>query len=157
RQLLTENLALGLCGGALGLGLAVALIRAIPSMEFTDLPRAREISIDGWIVAFSFSISTLAGLFFGVLPAWRISRIDPQRSMQEAARVAGARHANRLRVVFGVAQVSLALVLVTAAGLLIRSFLSLRKADLGFQSGNVLAFELPPPRDMREPIRKTAF
>jgi putative ABC transport system permease protein len=157
RQLLTEHLGLGLCGGALGLGLVLSLIRALPSMEFADLPRAHEISIDGWIIAFNFGISTLTGLFFGVLPAWRISRIDPQRSLQEASRVTSGRQANGLRVLFGVAQVSLALMLVTAAGLLLRSFVSLRKADLGFQPGNVLTFQLPLPNDLREPKRRTAF
>jgi predicted permease len=157
RQLLTENLALGLCGGALGLGLAFALMRTLRSMELTDLPRADEISIGGWVVAFSFGLSTLTGLFFGLLPAWRISRMDPQRSLQEAGRLTGGRRENRLRVIFGVAQVSLALILVTAAGLLLRSFVGLRKADLGFQPRNVLTFELPAPKDLREPKRRTAF
>src|SRR5262249_42042487 len=143
-------------GGALGLALAVVLIRTLPSMELRDLPRAHEISIGGWVVGFSVGLSTLTGVFFGLLPAWRISRIDPQRSLQEAGRAAGGRRANRLRLLFGVAQVSLALILVTAAGLLLRSFASLRKADLGFQPGNVLTFELLP-KDLRELQRKTEF
>jgi predicted permease len=157
RQLLTENLALGLCGGALGLGLVFALIRGLPSVELIDLPRAHEISIDGWVIALNFGLSTLTSLFFGLLPAWRISRLDPQRSLQEAGRATGGRHASRLRVVFGVAQVSLALMLVTAAGLLLRSFVSLRKVDLGFQPQNVVTFQLPLPKDLREPQRRTTF
>jgi predicted permease len=157
RQLLTENLALGLYGGTLGLGLVLFLIRALHSIEFTDLPRAHEVSIDGWVIAFNLGLSTLTGLFFGVLPAWRISRTDPQRSLQEASRVTTGRHANRLRVLFGVAQVSLALMLVPAAGLLLRSFVSLQKADLGFQPRNVLTFQLPLPNDLREPKRRTTF
>jgi predicted permease len=155
--LLTENLALGLCGGALGLGLVFALIRGLPSVEFIDLPRAHEISIDGWVIALNFGLSTLTSLFFGLLPAWRISLLDPQRSLQEAGRATGGRHASRLRVVFGVAQVSLALMLVTAAGLLLRSFVSLRKVDLGFQPQNVVTFQLPLPKDLREPQRRTTF
>src|SRR5262249_4910412 len=121
RQLLAESFALGLCGGVLGLGLTFALIRAVPLMGLTGLPRIQEISIDGWIVAFSLGLSALTGLFFGVLPVWRISHLDPHRSMQETNRLTGSRGANTFRAIFGVVQVSLALMLVTAAGLLLRS------------------------------------
>jgi predicted permease len=156
RQLLTEHLALGLCGGVLGLGIVIAMLRGLPSIQFADLPRAHEISLDGWVLAFNFGLSTLTGLFFGMLPAWKISRMDPHRSLQEAGRFAG-RHTNRLRALFGVAQVSLALILVTAAGLLLRSFVTLRKADLGFHPENVLTFQLPLPKDLKEPQRRAAF
>jgi len=157
RQLLTESLALGLCSGALGLGLAFALIRALPSVEFADLPRAQEISIDGWMIAFNLGLSALTGLFFGVAPAWKISRSDPQQSLQEAGRHSAGRRTNRLRVCLGVAQVALALMLVNGAGLLLRSFVTLQKADLGFRPENVVTFELPLPRDLGEPARRIAF
>ncbi len=90
RQLLTENLALGLCGGAIGLAVAFTLIRFIPSMGFTHLPRLHEISMDGWVVTFSLVLAALTGLFFGGLPARKISRIDPQESMQTASRATAA-------------------------------------------------------------------
>jgi putative ABC transport system permease protein len=143
RQLLTENVALGFCGGSLGLALAFAAVRALPSMRLGNFPRMNEIAIDGWVVAFSLGLSTLTGLFFGALPAWKISRVDPQRSMQQGNRVMGDRRGSILRGLFVVVQVSLALILVTGAGLLIRSFVALQKADLGFQPENLLTFELP--------------
>ena len=157
RQLLTENIALGLCGGSLGLALAFAGIRALPSMGLSSLPRVHEIAMDGWVVTFSLGLSALTGLFFGALPAWRIPRLDPQRSMQAGNRVTGGRRANSLRAFFGVVQVSLALMLVTGAGLLVRSFLTLQKADLGFQSENVLTFQLPLSRERSGPARATAY
>ena len=143
RQLLAENMALALCGGSLGLALAWAAIRALPSIGLTDLPRMDEVTIDGWVVAFSLGLSALTGLFFGALPAWKISCLDPQQSMQQGNRVMGDRRGKLLRGSLVVVQVSLALILVTGAGLLIRSFVALHQADLGFQPANVLTWELP--------------
>jgi predicted permease len=157
RQLLTENVALGLCGGALGLALAFALIRALPSMGLSDLPRLHEISMDGWVVTFSLALATITGLFFGALPAWKISRTGPRHSMQTAGRVKGGCGANVLRAFFGAVQIALALMLVTGAGLFLRSFTILQKADLGFQPASVLSFQLPLPREAHGATRATAF
>jgi predicted permease len=143
RQLLTENIALGLCGGSLGVAMASAAIHALRSADLSNFPRTNEIAIDGWVVAFSLGLSTCTALFFGALPAWRISRVDPQRSMGKANRNSGDARGNMLRTSFAAAQVALAVMLVTGAGLLIRSFLVLQKADLGFQPENVLTFQLP--------------
>jgi predicted permease len=143
RQLLTENVALALCGGCLGLALAWAAIRALPNVGLRGLPRMDEVTIDGWVIAFSLGLSTLTGFFFGALPAWKVSWLDPQRSMQQGSRIVGHRRGNILRGLFVVVQVSLALILVTGAGLLIRSFVALQKANLGFQPENLLTFELP--------------
>ncbi len=157
RQLLTENVAFAVCGGAVGLALAFAAIRTLPAMGLISLPRMQEIAMDGSVLTFSLGLSVLTGVFFGVLPAWRISRVDPQRYMQEANRVTGGRGANLLRVVFGVIEVSLALLLVTGSGLLIRSFLTLQKANLGFQPENVLTFELPLPSGKYERKQAPAY
>ncbi len=143
RQLLAENIILGLCGGSLGLAFAFALIHALPSTGLGNIPRMNEVALDGPVVTFSLGLSLLAALFFGALPAWRVSQVDPQRSMQQGSRLMGDLRGNILRSLFGVVQVSLAVVLVSGAGLLIRSFLNLQKVDLGFQPENVLAFELP--------------
>jgi putative ABC transport system permease protein len=157
RQLLTENIALGLCGGSLGLALAFALIYALPSMGLGNFPRMNEVAIDGWVVTFSLGLSTLTALFFGALPAWKISRVEPQQSMQQGNRIMGDRRGNILRALFGVVQVSLALMLVTGAGLLIRSFLALQKADLGFQPENLLTFELPLSGEKSKGERATRY
>src|SRR5262249_2295306 len=85
------------------------------------------------------------GLMFGLLPAWQISRADPGRALQETGRSAVGRRGNWLRGVFVIAEVSLALVLVAGAGLLIRSFLLLQQADMGFQGRQVATFQLSLP------------
>jgi len=157
RQLLAENIALALCGGSLGLALAWAAIRALPSIGLRNLPRIDEVTIDGWVIAFSLGLSTLTGLFFGALPAWKISWLDPQRSMQQGNRIMGDRRGNILRGLFVVVQVSLALILVTGAGLLIRSFVALQKADLGFQPENLLTFELPLSGERSKGERATPY
>ena len=108
RQLLTENVALGLCGGVPRVGTRIRCDDALPSMGLDNFPRMEEVAIDGWVVTFGLGLSTLTGLFFGMLPAWKISRIDPQRSMQQGNRITGDRRGNILRAVFGVVQISLA-------------------------------------------------
>ena len=157
RQLLTENLALALCGGSLGLALAWAPTRLLPGVGLRNIPRMDEVAIDGWVVAFSLGISTLTGLFFGVFPAWKISRLDPQKSMQQGNRIVGDRRGSMLRALFVVVQVSLALILVTGAGLLVRSFVALQKADLGFQPANLLTFELPLSGERSRGERATRY
>ena len=159
RQLLTENLALGLCGGALGLAVGFSLFRSFPSRGFTGLPGLHEISMDGWVVAFSLALAALTGLFFGSLPAWKISRMDPQQAMhkQPAAPQQPEGESNALRAVFGAAQIALALMLVTGAGLFLRSFAILKRADLGFQPENVVSFQVPLPKEVTGATRATAF
>ncbi len=157
RQLLAENIALALCGGSLGLALAWAAIRALPAMGLKNLPRLDEVAIDGWVVAFSLRLSTMTGMFFGALPAWKISWLDPRQSMQQGNRIAGDRRGNFLRGLFVVVQVSLALILVTGAGLLIRSFVALQTADLGFQPENLLTFELPLSGERSQGERAARF
>jgi len=143
RQLLAENIALAFCGGSLGLAFAWAIIRALPTLGLRNFPRMDEVAIDGSVVAFSLALSTLTGLFFGAFPAWKVSSLDPQRSMHQGNRVMGDRRGNTLRGLLVAVQVSLALILVTGSGLLIRSFVALQNADLGFQPENLLTFELP--------------
>jgi putative ABC transport system permease protein len=157
RQLLTENIALALCGGSLGLALAWAAIRALPNIGLRDLPRMDEVTIDGWVITFSLGLSALTGVFFGTLPAWKISWLDPQRSMQQGNRLMGDRRGNILRGLFVVVQVSLALILVTGAGLLIRSFVALQKTDLGFQPEHLLTFELPLSGEKSKGERATRY
>ncbi len=157
KQLLTENIALGMCGGALGLTLTFALIRSLPAMGFTDLPRLHEIKVDGWVIAFSLALALLTGLLFGGLPAWRISRMDLQQSMQAVSRTTGGRRANMLRATFCAVQIALALMLVIGAGLFLRSFAILQMADLGFQPERVLSFQLPLPTGVQGGARASAF
>lgn len=146
RQLLTESVALGMCGGALGVTFAIGVIRVLPSLDLTSLPRLEEVGIDIRLLGFGLGVSLLTGLLFGTLPAWQISRTGPQQALQEASRTTAGRKTHLLRAAFVVIEVSLALVLVTGAGLLIRSFLILQGTNLGFEAQKVLTFEVSLPR-----------
>ena len=145
RQLLTESLALAISGGMLGLILAAAVIRVLPALDLTSLPRLQEVGVDLHLLGFGLALSLVTGILFGALPAWQISRADSQRPLQEASRATVGRKTALLRFAFVVIEVSCALVLVTGAGLLIRSFLILQEANLGFEARKVLTFEISLP------------
>jgi putative ABC transport system permease protein len=145
RQLLTESVALAMGGGVIGLTFAIGAIRLLSTLGLTSLPRLQEVGIDLHLLGFGLGLSLITGLLFGTLPAWQISRTGPQQALQEAGRSTAGRKASLLRAVFVVVQVSFALVLVTGAGLLIRSFLVLQEANLGFEAQKVLTFEISLP------------
>ena len=126
RQLLTESVVLGVAGGALGLAAAALILRGAPVLAPGDVPRLDEVGVDAVVLAFSAGLSVVAGLVFGALPALSWSRLHLVRAISEgSARAAGGFRilsANRTRAALPVTQVALALVLLVAAGLLLRSF-----------------------------------
>jgi putative ABC transport system permease protein len=147
RQLLCESMTLATLGGIAGilaarLGLAVLLGTSPP-----DLPRIAEgVHVDGWTLAFTISVSLLAGLLFGLAPACQMSRHTMALDLTEAARGSSlGRHRRRLSSAFVISQVALALTLLIGAGLMIRSFGHLLSQDLGYRTENLvnLPFELP--------------
>jgi len=147
RQLLTESLLLGITAGAMGL-LAAALglkaaIHALPAA----LPRAEEIGLDFHVLSFATLISIATGLLFGLAPAWRVAKEDPQRALKEGGR--GATGANQRTLgVFVVMEVAVALVLLTGAGLMVRSLVHLWDVDPGFTTRNVETFSIAMPPAM---------
>jgi putative ABC transport system permease protein len=146
-QLLTESLTLGLLGGAAGLGLALALLRFLVRIMPSEVPRLNLIGLDVRLLAFSFVVSLLAGILFGLAPALQLSRTNLTGALNEGGREgtsAGKRH-NRVRAALAVSEIALAVVLLISAGLLIKSFLRLTRVELGFDPHNVLAFQLDPP------------
>src|SRR5262245_17375828 len=158
RQLLTESLLLSLCGGLLGLFLAwwgsEMLVRLIPE----DVPRLTEINLDRWVFGFTFLISVVTGLVFGLVPALQASKIELTEAMKEGARAAGAGGRGRLRGALVVAEIAIALVVLIGAGLLLQTFRRLQHVDLGFDTHNILtaAVELPDAR-YPKPEQATAF
>jgi predicted permease len=139
RQLLSESILLSLLGGILGLLLAYwgtdLLVAAAP----VTLPRAQEIGVDFRVLAFTFLLSLLTGLLFGLAPAFTASRTNLSEALKEGGwGLAGGRQRGRLLSTLVVAQVSLALVLVIGAGLLIHSFVRVLDADPGFRLQHVL-------------------
>jgi len=146
RQLLTESVMLSLAGGALGLVLAWGGLRALLALKGGNLPRADEIGIDGNVMLFTLAISVFTGLLFGLAPALHFSSLDLHGSLKEGARGAtsdGSTHAVRRALV--VAELALALTLLTGAGLLVKSFGRLQNVDPGFDPDNLLSFNIALP------------
>jgi predicted permease len=147
RQLLTESVVLALCGGALGIFLAAATTRFIRLLGAKQVPRIHEIAINREVLLFTLALSVLSGILFGLAPALRLARHNLQEHLQHAARSAtGAdslwSQGNHLRKLLVVGELGLSLVLLVAAGLLLRSFVQLQKVSPGFDPGDVLTLEL---------------
>jgi predicted permease len=148
RQLLTESLLLSLIGGALGLVVAkfgtTAALAAVPR----TLPRAEDIGLDPRVLLFTLAISVLAGVIFGLMPAWKASQGNVSRQLIESGRaLAGARGGAQSMFVIG--EMAMALVLLIGAGLMIRTLVSLWRSDPGFNPKNVLTLELSGPASFK--------
>ena len=139
RQLLTESILLGAMGGALGLLLASWGMRAALTALPDTLPRAGEIHIDMRVLLFTAAATLLAGIFFGLVPALKISRTNLQDSLKEGGRGSGGSH-QRAHGILVVVEMALALVLLIGAGLALRTLVQLWNVDPGFNPRNVLTF-----------------
>jgi predicted permease len=149
RQLLTESLVLAFAGGSLGLLFAAwgtkFALRNLPSA----LPRASEVGLDARVLLFTMAVALLCGILFGLTPALRISRPNLQETLKEGGRGSGGTK-HRAQGLFVVAEMAMALVLLIAAGLMIRSLSALWSVNPGFDPRNVLSFGValaPMPRD----------
>jgi len=149
RQLLTESLVLSLLGGGLGLLLAAWGTKVALQYLPSGLPRANEIGMDWKVLLFTGGISILSGTVFGLVPALKISRPNLQDTLKEGGRGTGGVK-QRARSVFVVAEMAMALVLLIAAGLMIRSLNALWRVNPGFEPRNVLTFGVSLPPSMRD-------
>jgi predicted permease len=146
-QLLTESVMLALAGGAVGLLLALWGVDRMRTLGQGSVPRLREIGVDADVLAFTLGISIASGLVFGLVPALRVTRVDLQGQLRDAARtMAGAgalwargHHTRRALVV---AELALSVMLLVGAGLLIRSFVRLLDVAPGFNPEQTLTMEL---------------
>ena len=145
RQLLTESTLVALAGGAGGLILALWSVPALIALapEGT-LPRAEQIGIDGWVLAFTFAIALITGLGFGILPAFQATRYELRESMSLGGRTLTGRH-EKLRGALVISEIAVALVLLTGAGLMLKSFLRLRSGETGFQAENMITMSVDLP------------
>ncbi|HXW07004.1 MAG TPA: ABC transporter permease [Vicinamibacterales bacterium] len=141
QQLLTEALLLAGAGGALGLLLTFGTLTSASTLLAGQVPRAEEISIDGRVLLFAVVVSALTGVFAGTLPALRAGRSDLNDALKEAGRSAGAIGLGTRRLLI-VCEVALSLVLLMAAGVMIRSLLALRYSDTGFDPDDVLTMHV---------------
>ena len=147
RQLLTESFVLALAGGLLGLLAALWSIDLLTAANLANIPRINEVSLDGRVFGFTMAVSILTGLIFGLVPAIGASKPDLNETLKEGGRSSTeGRHRNRLRGLLVISEVALSLVLLVGAGLLIKSFVKLSEVKLGFDTDNVLAVQIAPPR-----------
>ncbi len=146
RLLLTESLLLSFAGGAAGLLLALAGIRFVKAFGPLNLPRLGSVNLDPSVAAFALGLTFLTGILFGLAPAIGATRGALVESLKKGGqRVGGAASTPALRNALLVGEVALALVLVIAAGLLIRTFNRLLRVDPGFNAEHALTFELSLP------------
>ena len=146
RQSLVESLILSVAGGLLGLALAAVALRMGVSFLPETLPRISAISLDWKVVAFAIGLAVTTGLFCGLIPAFAAARSGVNDALKEGGRTgtAGGGHA-RLRSALVVGELAVALVLLAASGLLLRSFNKMRSVDLGFKTDHTLtaSYSLP--------------
>jgi putative ABC transport system permease protein len=149
RQFLTESVLLSLCGGAVGLLLAYwgtkALVAMLPPNQIAALPFLETLHVDARMLAFSFGLSVITGIVFGLVPALQSSRMDLISILKEGGRNASAGAGHRLRSGLVISEIALAVVLLVGAGLLMKSLLRLLSTDPGFNPQNVLTMTVVAP------------
>ena len=146
RQLVTESVVLALIGGAIGLGIGAAGVRALLQMAPPDLPRLDVVPIDARVVLFSIAVTVLTGILVGLVPAARLARHSLRSLLNEEGRgVAWGRAERRLFGGLVVAELALAVLLMIGAGLLMRSYANLTAVNPGFDPERLLTFFLYVP------------
>jgi predicted permease len=147
RQLLTESVLLSLLGGAAGLIIAAWSLHVVHTIKPGNIPRMDEIGISGTVLLFTFGVSLITGILFGLAPAWRAIKVDLNTTLKAGGRsgqgetgLRVSRH--QLRGLLVVSELALSLILLVGAGLLIRSFVRLQNVPPGFTTDHVLTMEV---------------
>ena len=147
RQLLTESVVLATVSGAIGLLLAYLGLKALIAIAPENVPRLNEMSIDASVLAFTIGVSMITGIIFGLVPAFQASKPDLNETLKEGGRGStGGARGRRVRSILVVAEIAFALVLLTGAGLMIRSFIRLQEVKPGFNPENLLTMRLRLPQ-----------
>jgi predicted permease len=143
---LTESVLVAVMGGAIGSVLAPLGVRGLLSVSPEALARAEEVSFDARLLVFSVVVTVVTSLLFGGWPAWRASRVDPSDALREGSRGnTGGRRERRGRGILVASQVAVAIVLLSGAGMLLRSFIERQRVDLGFRSDGLTTFQVNLP------------
>jgi predicted permease len=138
RQLAVECLPIGLLGGVVGVGLSALIVRGVRALSGTRIPRLADIDLDMTVVSFALGLTGLATLLFAVMPGMQTRHLDINESLKEGARGTGSSRQSSLRNALVIGEVALAFTLLFGAGLLVRSFQSVRAVDMGFSPESVL-------------------
>src|SRR5438874_716458 len=146
-QFLTESVLMALFGGAVALLVAQLSLGVVRTMNPGNIPRLEDIAINGTVLVFTFGVSLITGLLFGVAPVWRAINVDLNTSLKAGGRSGqsdGGLHVRRhsLRGLLVLSEVALSLMLLIGAGLLIRSFIRLQSVPPGFTTDHVLTMEV---------------
>ena len=143
RQMLTESLILALPGGVAGIAIAVLAVDLLNTIKPAVLLRYPAISLDLRVLAFTFALTLLTGLIFGMAPAIAAMQVNVQETLKATVQTQSiGRGSARFRRLLVAAELAISLVLLIGAGLLARSFLNLAKTDLGFVSDNLLTLRV---------------
>lgn len=145
RQLLTESLLLSSMGSIAGLAVAFWAVKIILFYGPKDIPRIQAVHLDGNVLLFNLALAVVTGLTFGMFPAVQAGRPDLIRWLKSGTRTVGDHEGKWLRSSLVAGELALSLVLLAAAGLLLRSFMHLQAVDPGFNAENVLTFDLALP------------
>jgi putative ABC transport system permease protein len=155
RQLLTESILVSVAGGAVAVLLAIWGINLLVALKPENIPRLQEIGMDARVLAFTFGLSLLTGTVFGLLPAWSASRRGVSEALNEGGRSGTAGRARqRLRNIFVVVELALALILMVGAGLLIKTFWRLRSVEPGFNPERLLTMRIELPEARYKELEK---
>jgi putative ABC transport system permease protein len=159
QQLLTESILLALMAGVLGIALSGAATRALLRWGTSQLPPGIPIGLDSHVLLFALLVSLLTGIIFGTFPALQLSRVDLNTTLRQEGRGSSGGHQRvRMKSLLVVGQVALCLLLLLAAGLLLRSFVELLRVDPGFDAHNVLTMNISLPTvKYAKPEQQIAF
>jgi putative ABC transport system permease protein len=143
---LTESVVVAVMGGAIGSVLASLGVRGLLSVSPDALARAEEVSFDARLLLFGIALTLVTSLLFGGWPAWRASRVDPSDALRDGSRGnTGGRRERRGRSLLVASQVTVAIVLLSGAGILLRSFVERQRVDLGFATSDLTTFQVNLP------------
>jgi putative ABC transport system permease protein len=154
RQLLTESLLLACLGGVLGLGFAWLGIKGLILISPRELVNLQSVGLNVPVMLWTLLVAVITGVLFGLTPALNVTRLNLNDSLKEGGKGEGGQTSNRrIRSVFVVSEIALAVVLLAGAGLLVKSFINLQQIDRGFNTDNVLTMvlRLPESRYSKDP------
>lgn len=153
RQLLTESAVVSLCAGFCGVLFAIVGMRALVAFGPDNVPRLEQATLNGEILCFALGVSLLGAILSGFLPAWKFSRAKPNDALKSGGHTSSASAGlHRTRACLVIAEFSLTVVLLTGAGLLIRSFLAVEAVDPGFNPEHVLTAHVALPTGTQDQL-----